>query len=183
MLPLVATPFPDLPDRVADALALPGPAETSSAEAAGITFFIRSWGEASSTPLLLLHGVTSSSLGWWRVGPALASAGFRVTAPDMPAHGSTGPWQGHWQLRENARDLVALVDALRLSRDVLRVVAHSWGAATAAAFPAAGLRPARLVLIDPPALPLQYMELMTRDPIEHRYESFDEALLAMGTAN
>ena len=54
---------------------------------------------------------------------------------------------------------------------------------TAAAFPAVGLAPARLVVIDPPVLPLAGMAGMTRDPIERRYESADEALAAMGAAN
>ena len=46
-------------------------------------------------------------------GPALAAAGFRVHAPDMPGHGHTGSWRGHWRFHDNARDLVALVEALR----------------------------------------------------------------------
>ena len=54
---------------------------------------------------------------------------------------------------------------------------------TAAAFPAVGLAPARLVVVDPPALPLAGMAEMTRDPIEHRYVIRDEALAAMGAAN
>jgi pimeloyl-ACP methyl ester carboxylesterase len=183
MLRHVAARLPDLPDRVADALVFPGPPETSSVEAAGMSFFIRSWGDAGAIPLLLLHGVTASSLGWWRVGPALAAAGYRVTAPDMPAHGGTGPWLGHWRFRDTAQDLVALVDAIGIARATVRLVAHSWGAATAAAFPAVGLAPARLVVIDPAVLPLAHLEALTRDPIEHRYDTVDEALTAMGEAN
>jgi pimeloyl-ACP methyl ester carboxylesterase len=183
MLPLMAEPAHGLPEPVADALAFPVPAETATVEAAGIPFFVRSWGEAGATPVLLLHGVTSSSLGWWRVGPALAAAGFRVHAPDMPGHGRTGSWRGHWGFRDNARDLVMLVDALSISREDLRLVGHSWGAMTAAAFPAVGLAPARLVVLDPPVQPLAGMATMTTDPIERRYESGDEALAAMGAAN
>ena len=40
----------------------------------------RSWG-AGGRRALLLHGSTSSSATWWRVGPALAEAGWRVKAP------------------------------------------------------------------------------------------------------
>ena len=183
ILPLMAEPVHGLPEPVSDALAFPQAAETATVEAGGIPFFVRSWGEAGATPLLLLHGVTSSSLGWWRVGPALAAAGFRVHAPDMPGHGHTGSWGGHWRFRDNARDLVALVKALRIPRDELRLVGHSWGAVTAAAFPAVGLAPAKLVVVDPPALPLAGMAGMTRDPIEHRYVSGGDALVAMGAAN
>ena len=183
MLRRVVAPLPDLPEPVAHALAFPGPAETSMVDAAGISFFVRSWGGAGSLPLLLVHGVTSSSLNWWRAGPALAAAGFRVMAPDMPAHGATGPWQGHWRFRDTARELVALVDALGVPHADLRVIAHSWGAMTAAALPAVGLSPARLVLLDPPVLPLGYLEAMTRDPIERHYTRVDEALGAMGPGN
>jgi pimeloyl-ACP methyl ester carboxylesterase len=183
MLRLMPEPVHVLPEPVADALAFPVPAGTATVEAAGIPFFVSSWGEAGATPLLLLHGVTSSSRGWWRVGPALAAAGFRVHAPDMPGHGRTGSWSGHWRFHDNARDLVALVEALPISGDELCLVGHSWGAMTAAAFPVVGLVPTRLVVIDPPVLPLAGMAPMTRDPIERRYEAADEALAAMGAAN
>ena len=175
--------LPPLDEPIADALAFPGPAETSTVEAAGIPFFVRSWGEERATSLLLLHGGLSSSRGWWRVGPALAAAQFRVHAPDMPGHGRTGSWRGHWGFRDSARDLVALVDALHIPHDELRLVGHSWGGMTAASFPSVGLAPARLVLVDPPALPLADMEAMTRDPTEHSYLAYDEALTAIGDAN
>jgi pimeloyl-ACP methyl ester carboxylesterase len=179
----VSGPLFDLPESIADALAFPGPAETSTIEAAGIAFYVRSWGELSAAPLLMLHGVMSSSRGWWRLGPALAAARFRVHAPDMPGHGATGPWRGHWRLRDTARELVALVDALRIRREELRLVGHSWGAMTAAAFPAVGLAPARLVLVDSAVLSVGDLAAVTRDPIEHRYEAYVEALTAMGAAN
>lgn len=172
-----------MPDSVADALSFPTPAETSAVEASGITFFVRSWGALTAVPLLILHGVMSSSLGWWRVGPALAAAGFRVYAPDMPAHGVTRPWRGHWRFRETARDLVALADRLGLAPENVRLVGHSWGAITAAAFPAVGFAPARLVLVDPAVLPLADIEAMVNDPVERRYEAYDEARAAMGAAN
>ena len=183
MLPLMAEPVHGLPEPVYDALAFPHVAETATVEAGGIPFFVRSWGEAGAMPLLLLHGVTSSSLGWWRVGAAVAAAGFRVHAPDLPGHGQTGSWRGHWRFHDNARDLAALVEALRIPRDELRLVGHSWGAVTASAFPAVGLAPARLVVVDPPALPLAGMAAMIQDPIEHRYVTVDDALVAMGAAN
>ena len=183
MLRHMAEPAHGLPVPVKDALAIPVAAEIATVEAAGIPFSVRSWGDAGAKPLLLLHGVTSSSLGWWRVGPALAATGFRVLAPDLPGHGRTGSWRGHWQFRDSARDLVALVEALHITEDECQLVAHSWGAVIAAAFPVVGLTPARLVLLDPPVLPRADMAAMTRDPIDRRYETVDEALAAMGAAN
>ena len=148
-----------------------------------MTFFVRSWGTDGARPLLLLHGVMSSSLGWWRVGPALAAAGFRVNAPDMPGHGLTRPWRGHWPFHDNARDLAMLAGQLGMKPKEMHLVGHSWGAMTSAAFPVVGFSPARLVLVDPPVLPVSDVEAMANDPIERRYETYDEALTAMGAAN
>ncbi len=62
----------------------------------------------------------------------------------------------------------------------MRVVGHSWGAMTAAAMPAAGLAPARLVLIDPPAVPLAAIAAMLEDPVERSYDDVEEAVDAIG---
>lgn len=172
-----------LPREVAQALLAPTAAATSTVMAAEITFFLRSWGVAGARSLLLLHGALSSSLGWWRVGPALAAAGFRVHAPDMPGHGLTRPWRGRWQFRDNARDLAMLAEQLGIRAEEMHLVGHSWGAMTAAAFPVIGFSPARLVLIDPPVLPVADMEAVANDPIERRYQTYDEAVAAMGGAN
>jgi len=122
--------------------------------AAGIPFSALTWGNHAGRPLLLIHGVTASAAAWWRVGPALAATGRSVVAVDLPGHGLTAHWVGHGPFRETAADLVAFIRAAGLDRPDLQVVAHSWGAMVAANLPAAGLRPARLVLLDPPTIPL-----------------------------
>jgi pimeloyl-ACP methyl ester carboxylesterase len=38
---------------------------------------------------VLVHGVTSSSRTWWRVGPALVGQGFQVLAADLRGHGAS----------------------------------------------------------------------------------------------
>ena len=86
----------------------------------------RSWG-AGDRRALLLHGTTSSSATWWKVGPALAEAGWRVKAPDLPAHGAspragrplTPDVAARWLVRELA------------DRPIDLVVGHSFGAAVA----------------------------------------------------
>jgi pimeloyl-ACP methyl ester carboxylesterase len=112
---------------------------------------------------------------WWRVGPALAASGRRVTAVDQAGHGRTGHWLGHHRFRDNAADLAAFVRAAGLDRDELRIIGHSWGAVTAAALPVAGLRPVRLILIDPPVLPLERIGHEASDPKQQPVTSFDEA--------
>ncbi len=172
-----------LPAAVEAALGDPPDADERSVTAAGIAFHVRSWGDSTATPLLLLHGVTSSSRGWWRVGPALAAAGHRAIAPDLPGHGLTRRWTGHWRFHDNARDIAALAATLGLAGQALQVVGHSWGAMTAAALPAVGLRPAGLVLLDPPAIPAATIAAMLDDPVEHRYEDLDQAVATIAAAN
>jgi pimeloyl-ACP methyl ester carboxylesterase len=170
---------------VAAALASPAPPDESMVEAAGIPFHVLSWGEAAGPPVLLMHGVTSNARTWWRVGPAVAAAGYRVVAPDLPGHGLTGHWVAHVTFRDNAADLAALAREVFPGRDAseVRVVGHSWGAMTAAAFPSAGYLPARLVLLDPPTIPLALIRQMLVDPTERRYDDVDEAIAVVGRMN
>jgi pimeloyl-ACP methyl ester carboxylesterase len=122
--------------------------------AAGIPFSALTWGDPSARPLLLVHGITASAAIWWRFGPAFAATGRRVVAVDLPGHGQTGHWTGRSQFRETATDLVAFIRTSGLDRADLQVVAHSWGAMVATNLAAAGLRPARIVLLDPPVISL-----------------------------
>lgn len=170
---------------VAAALAAPGPGEESTVEAAGIPFHVLSWGDGDAPRVLLLHGVTSNARTWWRVAPAIAAAGYRAVAPDMPGHGLTGHWVGHVTFRDNAADLAALAREVIPGVDPsdVRVVGHSWGALTAAALPSVGYVPGRLVLLDPPTLPLETIRQMLVDPTERRYDDIDEAIGVVGRLN
>jgi pimeloyl-ACP methyl ester carboxylesterase len=171
---LVAT-AQDLPSPVADALAAPSPGEQGSVDAGGERWHFVAWGSPDDPPLLLTHGVCSSARGWWRVGPALAAAGRRVVALDMPGHGSATAWDGRHLFVEIAASVAGFIGNTELSRPDMAVVGHSWGAMVAAHLPQVGIRPARLVLIDPPWLSLDQLEALTLDPGERRYESFGEA--------
>jgi pimeloyl-ACP methyl ester carboxylesterase len=74
----------------------------------------------------LVHGVMAVAETWWRIGPALAARGWRVTAVDLPGHGG----DVH---RDGPLDLDALVDGLaaRLAGPVDLLVGHSLGAIVA----------------------------------------------------
>lgn len=195
-VPIRAT-VADLPPAVARALTLAPDGRRFVVDAAGIRWSAVEWGDGTARPLLLVHGVTSSSTSFWRVGPALAAAGWHVVALDLPGHGRTGGWTGHHRFTDNAADVAAFTRAAGLIRTDgapedgvredppadLAVVGHSWGAMTAAALPEAGLRPARIVLLDPPALPRAAMASMLNDPVERRYDDVDEALRVIGAAN
>lgn len=155
-----------LPAPVAEALDQPSTGHRRVVEAAGIPFSSMEWGSSDDRPLVLLHGVTASARIWWRVGSALAASGRRVVAVDLPGHGLTGHWRGHRRFRDNATDVAAWIRAAGLDRPDVQIVGHSWGAMTAAALPGAGIRPATLVLLDPPALPLAVISRMATDPSE-----------------
>jgi len=182
--PIVAT-LADLPPAVANALETADPAagEWTTTEAAGIPFASIAWGDPEDRPLVLIHGVTASNAIWWRVGPALAASGRRVIAVDLPGHGRTGQWTGHHRFRDSAVDVAAWIRASGLDVPELQVVGHSWGAMIAAGLPLAGIRPASLVLLDPPAVPWAVISQMASDTQEQPYSDIETAVAALAAAN
>lgn len=86
----------------------------------------RRWG-IGPRRAVLLHGSTSSSATWWRIGPALAQRGWSVTALDLPSHGES-PALDAPLLPEPA---AAAVHPALQGRPVDLVVGHSFGAAVA----------------------------------------------------
>ena len=172
-----------LPAGAAAALDAPTEGARLTVHAAGIPFAALAWGEPSARPLLLVHGVTASAATWWRLGPAFAATGRRVVAVDLPGHGLTGHWMGHHRFRDNAADVAGFVRAAGLARDDLQVIGHSWGAMTVAALPAAGLRPATIVLLDPPTIPFAEISQMASDPDARTYDDLDEAVAAVRGQN
>jgi pimeloyl-ACP methyl ester carboxylesterase len=103
--------------------------------------------EAAHRPLaLLLHGVTSSSRTWWRVGPALAGRGFDVLAVDLRGHGSSPRAAAGLSAAGLAGDVAETVQG-----PAELLVGHSLGALVALEL--VGRRPGfarRLVVEDPP---------------------------------
>jgi pimeloyl-ACP methyl ester carboxylesterase len=99
------------------------------------------WGDpAAQRRALLVHGLTSSGATWWRVGEALADAGWRVTAVDLRGNGDA-PVTESYTFADYAGDLPGT------GWDV--VIGHSLGGAVATL---AGLREGfarRVVLLDP----------------------------------
>jgi len=181
--PAIRADAADLPRPVAAALATPAPGRRSTVEAGAIPWSSIEWGRPDDPPLLLIHGVTSSSGGWWRLGPALAATGRRVVAIDLPGHGRTGHWTGHHRFRDNAGDVATFIRAAGLDLAALQVIGHSWGAMTAAALPAAGIRPATIVLLDPPAIPLALISALVDDPADRPHDDVDVARRALRTEN
>jgi N-formylmaleamate deformylase len=171
-----------LPPTVRAALDDPTPGVRTSADVAGVPWSALTWGIPSDPALLLIHGVSSSAETWWRLGPALAASGRHVVAPDLPGHGMTGHWVGGPAIRDSAERVRAFAIAAGMARD-LHVVGHSWGARLVAALPAVGLRPAAMVLLDPPAVPLSVLSEVAASPDEQHFPDLPSAVLVVRAAN
>lgn len=174
----------DLPPAVASALANPGAGTRGEVDAAGTRWPTLTWGDPAAPPVLLVHGVTSNAGIWWRVGPAIAAAGRRVVAIDMPGHGTSPQRIGvSHRFLDTATELAAFIRAPGLDAPTLAVVGHSWGGMVTAHLPAAGLTPRTLVLLDPPSLTLARLRALTESPTERDYATLEESTAAVRTAN
>jgi pimeloyl-ACP methyl ester carboxylesterase len=101
---------------------------------------IHQWGAGQKTAILI-HGLFADHQSWWRVGPALATRGYRVLAPDLRGHGLSprGPYSPHhW-----AADLVD-----SLPRDADLAIGHSLGGLSLV-LAAAALQVQSAIYVDP----------------------------------
>jgi pimeloyl-ACP methyl ester carboxylesterase len=85
----------------------------------------------SGPPLLLLHGITSTSDAWRNVMPRLAER-FTVVAPDMVGHGRSAKPPGDYSLGAYAAGVRDLLAVLGFERGTL--VGHSFGGGIAMQF-------------------------------------------------
>jgi len=98
-------------------------------------------GDGGGMPVLLLHGSGPGATGWSNFSGnmgAIADAGFRVIAPDMPGWGDSDAVKT--AVMDHDKDLVEVMDALSVDRAAL--VGNSMGAHTAIRF--ATLHPDRI---------------------------------------
>ncbi len=93
----------------------------------------RTWGDPSSPPLLLIHGLASTLRIWDFVAPILAERYF-VAAYDQRGHALSDKPDDGYDLPTMLSDLLGFLNSLHL--DKLIIVGHSWGANLALAFAA-----------------------------------------------
>src|SRR5688572_7072818 len=99
-------------------------AAASSVEVRGLRVAYRAAGEGP--PVVLLHGWPTSSYLWRGVIPALAGAGRRVIAPDLPGFGaSEKPPDAPYTIGFQAEVLDAFLGAVGVGRTAL--VVHDLG--------------------------------------------------------
>lgn len=116
----------------------------------GYRMAYRQWGDTSSTEaIVLIHGITSSSLSWIRVAPRLA-AHARVIAVDLKGHGDSGQPAEGYRLADQADEVGALVRALGLRG--VRLMGHSWGGAISVVIAARNELPLTRVVLEDPAV-------------------------------
>ncbi len=90
------------------------------------------WG-GDGTPLLLLHGLSSSARIWDLMAPHLAQH-FHTTALDQRGHGLSDCPDDAYSFAEVTADVEGVIDALGLVRPI--IVGHSWGGNVAVHFAA-----------------------------------------------
>lgn len=103
--------------------------------------------EGAGTPVLLLHGVTSSNRAFQLFAKSLITRGFVPYAVDLRGRGDSNQLPGPFGMRAHAKDLIAAMDYLGF--ETMDVIGHSMGGFVAVVL--AGLNPdrvSRLVLID-----------------------------------
>ncbi|HEV7776452.1 MAG TPA: alpha/beta hydrolase [Luteibacter sp.] len=88
------------------------------------------WGDPDAPPLIMLHGWLDNAASFALLAPLLARH-FRVIALELPGHGHSAhlPPGASYHYTDNARAVLAAVDALGLSRFAL--LGHSLGAGIA----------------------------------------------------
>ncbi|KVN17718.1 short-chain dehydrogenase [Burkholderia stagnalis] len=101
---------------------------TETAVASGdLTLAVRTWGDPSRTPVVLVHGYPDTSSVWQDVAPRLARQHY-VIAYDVRGAGlSSAPARTvDYRLAKLTDDFIAVIDALCPGRPV-HLIAHDWG--------------------------------------------------------
>ncbi len=92
-----------------------------------LRFHYRDWG-GRGWPMILLHGLASTSHIWDLVAPLLVEDA-RVVAFDMRGHGQSDKPDDTYNFEIVVEDILAALNELQMERPV--VVGHSWGAMVA----------------------------------------------------
>ena len=130
----------------------------------GIEMHYRDWG-GSGRPILLLHGLASSSRIWDLVAPRLTGYG-RVVALDQRGHGAGAKPDAGYDFATIVADAQGAVAALGLRAPV--VIGHSWGAGVALAYAAHDPACPGVVLVDGGLMDMQARPGATWEETSHR---------------
>ena len=98
------------------------------------------YGAKGGTPILALHGITSTNRAWQWFAASVVPAGYTLYAPDLRGRGNSNSLPGPYGMEVHARDLVAVIDHLNFS--TMDVIGASMGAFVAIAL--LGIAPDRV---------------------------------------
>ncbi len=93
----------------------------------GLNFYYRDWG-GSGEPIVLLHGLASTSHIWDMVAPILAQ-NHAVIAVDQRGHGESDKPNDGYDIESVTKDAIGIIDKLGIEKPL--VVGHSWGGSVA----------------------------------------------------
>jgi pimeloyl-ACP methyl ester carboxylesterase len=105
--------------------------ESQLVETNGIRLSVAQAGPKDGPLIILLHGFPEFSFSWRKLMPLLASAGYRVWAPDQRGYNLSDKPDGidPYRIDELAADVVGLIDAANQKQAI--VIGHDWGAGVA----------------------------------------------------
>lgn len=89
------------------------------------------YGDGDGTPVLLIHGVTSSNRAFQLFADALIARGKAPFAVDLRGRGDSNSLQGPFGMRQHAADMSAVINYF--GWDTVDVIGHSMGGFVAAA--------------------------------------------------
>jgi pimeloyl-ACP methyl ester carboxylesterase len=89
------------------------------------------YGDGDGTPVLLIHGVTSSNRAFQLFADALIARGKAPFAVDLRGRGDSNSLQGPFGMRQHAADMSAVIDHFGWNK--VDVIGHSMGGFVAAA--------------------------------------------------
>ena len=89
------------------------------------------YGDGDGTPVLLIHGVTSSNRAFQLFADALIARGKTPFAVDLRGRGDSNSLQGPFGMRQHAADMSAVIN--HFGWDTVDVIGHSMGGFVAAA--------------------------------------------------
>lgn len=102
----------------------PRDAYVSLPERGGLRLHYLNWG-GDGSPIVLLHGLSSSARIWDLMAPFLTDK-YHVIAVDQRSHGLSDRPDDGYEFQSTTADIAALIRNLGLEQPV--VVGHSWGA-------------------------------------------------------
>ena len=138
---------------------------------------LHEWGDPAAPPVVCLHGVNAHGRRFRRLAEERLSDRFRVLAPDLRGHGSSG-WEPPWTFATHAHDVLETLDASDVRR--AQWIGHSFGGRLILELAAlAPDRIRRVVLLDPAIqlLPHVGFDFAERERADRAFDSEEEAIL------